>query len=75
MSPHGLIKVSEFLNHLQSGQHDFLVKIVVKVLMKTLLAWWFNYDWIAPVSSGIYNKKDSAFMLQHKRCLDKVMTT
>lgn len=44
MSPHGLIKVSEFLNHLQSGQHDFLVKIVVKVLMKTLVAWWFNYD-------------------------------
>jgi hypothetical protein len=44
MSPHGLIKVSAFLNHLQSGQHDLLVKIVVKVLMKTLLAWWFNYD-------------------------------
>jgi len=43
VSPHGLIKVSEFLNCLQS-QHDFLVKIVVKVLMKTLLAWWFNYD-------------------------------
>jgi hypothetical protein len=44
VSPHGLIKVFEFLNRLQSGQHDFLVKIVVKVLMKTLLAWWFNYD-------------------------------
>lgn len=59
----------------ESSQHDFLVKIVVKVLMKTLLAWWFNYDWIAPVCGGMYNKKDFAFMLQHKWCLDKVLVS